>query len=213
MNKFLRLLVITLAVTSFAATVSACRPLGCKKGIKLSQSLEAIEVRITNAITNPDELLNTCTFMDEEGLTTMSKAARFADRAAYSQFYYESTKCIQGFWTVRCYYRNPGYGYPQPYPPRPYPPYNGGRYCYDEYVCTQYQTTPHKLDGFEDAIFVSEELTKNVAEVKIACSDARGGNTALAMLRLFAVRTMLAGPVKEKAILAFSKAGCYSEEE
>ncbi len=188
---------------------------GCKKAYRYQAALKALEVKLGDAAANPATIVETCGYLADEGFRVIDKASRFSERAAYNKFFWSETKCVQGFWRQRCEYRG-GYPrpyprpYPNPYPPHPYPPYgNPNYYCYDYYECTQYKYIEHKLDGYEDAMFVATELKNSATQLNVACAKAKEGQTGTAAAMFMATKSMMSGPIAEKATLTLGKARCY----
>lgn len=218
MKPALKLCGLMALMVALAAFATGCN-FGCKKAFKYRGALDTIEAKLADAVSHPPQIGDACAFLQAEGFKTLDSAAKFADRAAYSKFYYTETKCTAGYWTVRCnsYYGggghhyhpgHPGYPYP-PYPPY-HPPYT---HCYDYYQCTNYQTIEHKLDGFEDARFVADQLRNSTVELNFACVKFKEGQQFLAAAQIAATNSRLTGTIKDKAQLALGKAGCYAKTE
>lgn len=202
-TKLTALLGLVLAMSVFA---SGCN-LGCKKAFRYEGKVQSVQAVLSTGSASSDNVDTACASLKKEGFNILDKASNFAERAAYNRFYYEETKCVAGYWTTHC---SGGY-----YGPRPYP--RGGYYpprsCYNQYVCTRSHTTTHKLDGFEDALFVSEQYKNAVTNLSVACAKAESGDKASAMNQFIATNTQLNGAVRVKATQALAKAGCYANKE
>lgn len=213
-----KLMSVAALVVASSSMLMSCN-FGCKKAYRYQAALKVIETKLADSAANPATIIETCGYMTEEGFRVLDKASRFADRAAYNKFFWSETKCVQGFWRQRCEYRGGGYynPYPRPYPnpyPNPYPPHYGNPnyYCYDYYECTQYQYIEHKLDGYEDAMYVSAELKNAATQLNTACAKAKEGQSSTAAAMFMATKSLMSGPIRDKATLTLGKAGCYGPD-
>lgn len=191
-----------LALLPLAVFAAGCED-PCTKGIELRNDETTLETLVNGTILQPSTLANTCYQIGKSWNKTLSKGSKFATKVANDYFYYEERQCLRGHYERRCDYYP---GYPgSPHDPYPYPGYG---YCDRVFVCDDLKVTPHKKDGYDQALEVSRLLLVIKNNLGEACLANANNDTVGALAALVKAKTNF-GPTQENTDYVLNKAGCF----
>lgn len=193
-----------MAILPLALLAAGCED-PCDKGISLRNDEALLEATFYETLLTPSQLPALCYSVGKSWNKKLTNGAMFADKMADEHFYSESRRCVSGHEETRC--RRTWDRYPSPGEPyRPYPPY---LYCRKVFVCDDIKVTPHKKDGYEQAIETARLLRVTKNQVGDACVANASGDTVSALANLAMAKSTLTN-AQSNTDYVLTKAGCYN---
>ncbi|MBI3541669.1 MAG: hypothetical protein HY075_00120 [Deltaproteobacteria bacterium] len=188
---------VLLAILPAAVLFAGCEDL-CQTGLELKGRLAAYETTVTGTIGTPASFDSTCALHQSAWTKDLRHGERLASYAAYNYFTWNEQTCASWHYEQQCYWTGGGHHH-----------HDGQYICRNVYVCDFVQVTPHRRDGYDDAVFLENTLRLSNNSLTAACASHQSGDALKAVAQLTEAKIAL-GSSSSKLENVLTKAGCYN---